>query len=159
MVDLQSIDYFCDQTRISEYCRLWGYLALQDGSDFSMGELLAFFYMRICSTCRLRSCWAQPFDRSRSRLRKRVFEVLDSLIEVDEPAEPKSLPSGLIEVEFDHVTFEYPGRPAVLDRFNLTLSANSDGPCGPYGRGKVDHREPRHAQLRFHCRKSPTLRN
>jgi ABC-type multidrug transport system fused ATPase/permease subunit len=55
---------------------------------------------------------------------ERVFEVLDAQVDVDEPEDPKPIPSGPIGVEFSNVTFEYPGRPAVLENFNITLEAN-----------------------------------
>jgi ABC-type multidrug transport system fused ATPase/permease subunit len=55
---------------------------------------------------------------------ERVFEILDAAVDVDEPAEPSPLPAGPIEVAFENVQFEYPGRPAVLKDLNLTLEAN-----------------------------------
>ncbi|MDP0498880.1 MAG: ABC transporter ATP-binding protein [Verrucomicrobiota bacterium JB022] len=54
---------------------------------------------------------------------ERVFEILDAPIEVQEPAEPKPFPSGKVEVHYDNVSFAYPGRPDVLDSFELTIPA------------------------------------
>jgi ATP-binding cassette subfamily B protein len=54
---------------------------------------------------------------------ERVFEILDAPVEVEDPAQPKPFPNGLLEVRFENVSFEYPGRPAVLEQFNLTLPA------------------------------------
>jgi ABC-type multidrug transport system fused ATPase/permease subunit len=53
----------------------------------------------------------------------RVFEILDAEVEVDDPPAPQPFPTGNIEVTFADVDFRYPGRPAVLERFNLTLEA------------------------------------
>ncbi len=102
-----------------------GYLVLQDTADFSMGELLAFFlyanmlYMPISQLHGLNHLIAAGRASG-----ERVFEVLDTQVEVDEPASPKPLTKGPLEVRFENVRFEYPGRPAVLDQFNLTLAAN-----------------------------------
>ena len=102
-----------------------GYLVLQDGADFSMGELLAFFlyanmlYLPIAQLHGLNHLIAAGRASG-----ERVFEVLDTPIEIDEPADPKTVPSGPLEIDFGRVTFEYPGRSAVLKNFELTLKAN-----------------------------------
>jgi ATP-binding cassette subfamily B protein len=102
-----------------------GYLVLQDTSDFSMGELLAFFlyanmlYLPIAQLHGLNHLIAAGRASG-----ERVFEVLDAAVDVDEPANPTPLPAGPIEVAFENVQFEYPGRPAVLKDLNLTLEAN-----------------------------------
>ncbi len=102
-----------------------GYLVLQDSAEFTMGELIAFFL--------LANMLYQPISQLHGLNHliaagrasgERVFEILDARIEVDEPADPKPLPPGPIEVRFEQVRFEYPGRPAVLDDFNLVLEAN-----------------------------------
>ena len=102
-----------------------GYLVLQKTSDFSMGELLAFFlyanmlYQPISQLHGLNHLIAAGRASG-----ERVFEVLDAAVDVDEPTEPTQLPAGPIEVAFEHVQFEYPGRPAVLKDLTLTLEAN-----------------------------------
>lgn len=102
-----------------------GYLVLQDSAEFSMGELIAFFL--------LANMLYQPISQLHGLNHliaagrasgERVFEILDARIEVAEPVDPRPLPAGPIEVVFDRVRFEYPGRPAVLDGFDLTLEAN-----------------------------------
>src|SRR4051794_20065226 len=47
----------------------------------------------------------------------RVFAVLDRAVEVEEREDARPLPSGPGSVEFDAVTFTYPGqrRPALTD--------------------------------------------
>lgn len=102
-----------------------GYLVLQNTADFTMGKLIAFFL--------LANMLYQPISQLHGLNHliaagrasgERVFEILDAQIDVAEPLQPKPLPAGPIEVDFADVCFEYPGRPAVLDNFNLTLEAN-----------------------------------
>ena len=102
-----------------------GYLVLNDASGFSMGKLLAFFlyanmlYQPIAQLHGLNHLIAAGRASG-----ERVFEVLDAAVDVDEPTEPTPLPTGPIEVAFENVQFEYPGRPAVLSDLDLTLQAN-----------------------------------
>lgn len=102
-----------------------GYLVLQDSSDFSMGELLAFFlyanmlYMPISQLHGLNHLIAAGRASG-----ERVFEILDATVDVDEPANPIPLPKAPIEVTFEDVQFEYSDRPAILNNLNLTLEAN-----------------------------------
>ncbi len=102
-----------------------GYLVLQEGTNFTMGKLVGFFlyanmlYMPISQLHGLNHLIAAGRASG-----ERVFEVLDTPIEVDEPAQPKPLPAGPIELHFDQVQFKYPERPAVLEDFELTLEAN-----------------------------------
>ena len=102
-----------------------GYLVLNDASGFSMGKLLAFFlyanmlYQPIAQLHGLNHLIAAGRASG-----ERVFEVLDAAVDVDEPTEPTPLPAGPIQVAFENVQFEYPGRPAVLSNLNLTLEAN-----------------------------------
>ena len=102
-----------------------GYLVLQESTDFGMPQLLTFFL--------LANMLYQPISQlhglnhliSAGRASgERVFEILDANIEVAEPAEPILLPKGPIKVVFDDVGFQYPGRPAVLNEFDLTLESN-----------------------------------
>jgi|TARA_B110000908_G_C10256705_1_gene456046 ABC-type multidrug transport system fused ATPase/permease subunit len=102
-----------------------GYLVLNDASGFSMGKLLAFFlyanmlYQPIAQLHGLNHLIAAGRASG-----ERVFEVLDAAVDVDEPTAPTPLPAGPIEVAFENVQFEYPGRPAVLSDLDLTLQAN-----------------------------------
>jgi ABC-type multidrug transport system fused ATPase/permease subunit len=102
-----------------------GYLVLQESAGFGMPQLLTFFL--------LANMLYQPISQLHGLNHliaagrasgERVFEVLDAQVEVDEPVDPQPLPAGAIQVAFENVRFEYPGRPAVLDNFDLTLEAN-----------------------------------
>lgn len=102
-----------------------GYLVLGESADFTMGKLIAFFllaqmlYMPISQLHGLNHLIAAGRASG-----ERVFEVLDTVIEVDEPANPLPMPNTAIKVDFASVSFQYPGRPAVLENFKLQLEPN-----------------------------------
>jgi ATP-binding cassette subfamily B protein len=54
---------------------------------------------------------------------ERVFEILDATVEVETPANPAPFPKQPLHLDFNKVAFEYPGRPAILHNFSLTLPA------------------------------------
>lgn len=100
-----------------------GYLILSGASDFDFPEMFAFImwanmlYMPIGQLHGLNHLIAAGKASG-----DRVFEILDAAVDVEDPAEPAPFPTGLLEVDFRAVTFEYPERPAVLKDFNLTLA-------------------------------------
>ena len=102
-----------------------GYFVIREVGDFSMGQLIGFFiyanmlYLPISQLHGLNHLIAAGRASG-----ERVFEVLDTQIEVDEPIEATPLKEGPIEVSFKNVSFEYPGRPALLEQLNLTIAAN-----------------------------------
>jgi ABC-type multidrug transport system fused ATPase/permease subunit len=102
-----------------------GYFVLQDTADFGMPQLLTFFL--------LANMLYQPISQLHGLNHliaagrasgARVFEILDAQVDVDEPDNPVPLSPGPISVEFDQVTFTYPGRPAVLEDFHIRLEPN-----------------------------------
>ncbi|MGJ8639888.1 MAG: ABC transporter ATP-binding protein [Opitutaceae bacterium] len=104
---------------------LGGYFVLQNDSDFTIGKLIAFFlyanmlYVPISQLHGLNHLIAAGRASG-----ERVFEVLDATVEVAQAENPKPMPSGPVEVTLKDVRFEYTGRPAVLEAFNLTMHAN-----------------------------------
>lgn len=102
-----------------------GYLVVQDSSDFSMSKLLAFFlyanmlYLPLSQLHGLNHLIAAGRASG-----ERVFEILDTVVDVEEPTTPVPVPEGPIEVAFEHVEFKYPNRPTVLKDLNLLLAAN-----------------------------------
>lgn len=54
---------------------------------------------------------------------ERVFEILDATVEVESPAQPACFPLEPLKVDFREVSFEYPGRPAILKDFTLAIPA------------------------------------
>ena len=102
-----------------------GYLVLQDASDFSMSELLAFFlYANMLYLPVAQLHGLNHLISAGQASGERVFEILDAADNVGEPTNPRPLPSGPIEVVFNTVEFKYPKRPTVLKNLNLTLEAN-----------------------------------
>lgn len=102
-----------------------GYLVLRDVSDFSMGELLAFFLYANMLYLPVAQLHALNHLISAGRASgERVFEILDAAVDICEPTCPRPLPEGPIEVEFRDVTYEYPERPAVIKGLNMKIAAN-----------------------------------
>lgn len=101
-----------------------GYLLLADTGNFGFPQLVAFIlyanmlYQPIGQLHGINHMLAAGKASG-----ERVFEILDAEVEVKETLHPKPFPSGLLEVKFDRVTFQYPGRPEVLQELNLTLPA------------------------------------
>ncbi|MGE9296323.1 MAG: ABC transporter ATP-binding protein [Puniceicoccales bacterium] len=101
-----------------------GYLILTGATDFGFPEMVSFIlyanmlYVPIGQLHGLNHLLVAGKASG-----ERVFEILDAPIEVEDPANPKPFPEGLLEVQFNDVTFQYPERPAVLENFKLTLEA------------------------------------
>ncbi len=73
---------------------------------------------------------------------ERLMELLATRSDIADPAQPRSLPrhGGGMKVEFDHVTFRYPSRPAhvVLDDLSLVIEPGETvALVGPSGAGKT----------------------
>ncbi|MFW2480804.1 MAG: ABC transporter ATP-binding protein [Lentimonas sp.] len=107
------------------YFVLQGNVDLQGHLEFTNGDLIAFFlyanmlYMPISQLHGLNHLIAAGRASG-----ERVFEVLDATVEVAEADSPKPMPTGPVQVSFENVRFEYTGRPAVLDNFDLEMGAN-----------------------------------
>jgi ABC-type multidrug transport system fused ATPase/permease subunit len=54
---------------------------------------------------------------------ERVFEILDTPLEVENPAHPEPFPDAPLHLSFNKVGFQYPGRPEVISDLNLELPA------------------------------------
>ncbi|WP_309398092.1 ABC transporter ATP-binding protein [Cerasicoccus maritimus] len=99
-----------------------GYLILSGNSEFGFPQMVAFLmwanmiYMPIGQLHQLNHLLVAGKASG-----ERVFEILDAPIEVENPEQPQQFPSGLLEIDFRNVTFQYPERPAVLKDFNLTI--------------------------------------
>jgi ATP-binding cassette, subfamily B, bacterial len=103
-----------------------GWLLMQSGPDgsFGYGDFVAFFaycallYQPISQLNGLNHLLAAGKASG-----ERVFEILDHPNDIESPPGAKPFPAGPVAAEFDDVTFCYPGRPEVLERFSLVLPA------------------------------------
>ncbi|MFD1048867.1 ATP-binding cassette domain-containing protein, partial [Kibdelosporangium lantanae] len=53
---------------------------------------------------------------------ERVYDIIDSQPEVTDPADPKPVPEGPLQVDLDHVTFGYSRSDPVLDDITITVT-------------------------------------
>jgi len=92
------------------------------GGDFTLGDFISFFaycslvYEPVSRLNQLNQLMASARASS-----DRVFEILDHPVEIASPAEPKPFPQGVPEIRYENVSYSYPGRPAVMENFSLTL--------------------------------------
>jgi len=101
-----------------------GYLILSGAGGFDFPEMIAFYFLANMLYMPISQLHGLNHLLTAGKASgDRVFEILDTPIEVEDPADPAAFPEGLLEVDFDQVTFRYPDRPAVLEHFNLTLAA------------------------------------
>lgn len=99
-----------------------GYLMLQENSAFQFPQMVAFLlYTRMLYEPLNQLHGINHMLAAGKASGDRVFEILDAKVEVEDPANPKPFPRSLPQVDFHNVTFQYPGRPAVLKNFNLTI--------------------------------------
>ncbi len=98
-----------------------GGLMLMEG-QLTIGAFVAFFaycsllYQPVSQLNNLNNLFSAARASS-----DRVFEILDHPVTIASPAHPKPFPKGVPTVRFESVAHTYPGRPAVLDAFSLTL--------------------------------------
>jgi ABC-type multidrug transport system fused ATPase/permease subunit len=99
-----------------------GLLLMQN--ELTLGAFVAFFaycsllYQPVSQLNNLNNLFAAARASS-----DRVFEILDHPVTIASPAQPRAFPAGVPEVRFESIAHLYPGRPAVLDGFSLTLPA------------------------------------
>jgi putative ABC transport system ATP-binding protein len=69
---------------------------------------------------------------------KKVLDVLDTPVEVEDPPHGRSLPSRALDIELDRVSFAYHGGPPVLVDISLTIPAGTRvAVVGTTGSGKT----------------------
>jgi ATP-binding cassette, subfamily B, bacterial len=101
-----------------------GYYMIREGSEFGYDDLVAFLMYAWMLYTPIGQLHGINHMLTAGRASgERVFEILDATVEVEDPADPLPWPEGPIEVVFDAVGFQYPGRPEVLTDFSLTLPA------------------------------------
>ena len=92
------------------------------GGDFTLGDFISFFaYCSLVYDPVSRLNQLNQLMASARASSDRVFEILDHQVEIASPAEPKPFPQGVPEIRYENVSYGYPGRPAVMENFSLTL--------------------------------------
>ncbi|MEX0323336.1 MAG: ABC transporter ATP-binding protein [Puniceicoccaceae bacterium] len=101
---------------------LGGWMILSGSTDFGFPKMFAFLiyaYMLYTPLGQLHGI--NHLIAAGKASGDRVFEILDAKVEVEQPADPKPFPHGLIDVRFNKVSFQYPERPEVLTNFQLEM--------------------------------------
>lgn len=109
------------------------------GGDMTLGALMAFlaylamFYAPLTNLAQL-TTWLTSFMTASQR----VFELLDTPIQVRDSGGTMTLPSGAGHVRFEDVTFGYDRNRPILKRFNLEIQPGETiGVVGRSGSGKT----------------------
>lgn len=101
-----------------------GWFLMQGRADFGFPQLIAFIlyanmlYQPIGQLHGINHMLAAGKASG-----ERVFEILDAPVEVSNPPQPRPFPVGPVAVQFEGVSFRYPGRPEVLEAFDLAIPA------------------------------------
>jgi len=115
---------------------LGGYLALNGA--ISLGTFLAFtlYLAQLVAPTRMLTMLLVLGQQARASV-ERVLEIIDSLPEIAEPADPRPLPAGPLNVRFTGVRFGYQATEPVLNAFDLDVPAGATlALVGPSGSGK-----------------------
>src|SRR4029077_19633084 len=115
---------------------LGGYLALI--GTISLGTFLAFtlYLAQLVALTRMLTLLLVLGQQARASV-ERVLEIIDSLPEITERADPLPLPSGSLAVEFNGARFGYSPEDPVLQSFDLRVPAGSTvALVGASGSGK-----------------------
>ena len=109
----------------------------------SLGELsesVLYVMLVASSVAVLAEVWGEVVRAAGAT--ERLMELLATRSDIADPAQPRTLPraGGGLKVEFDHVTFRYPSRPAhaVLNDLSLAIEPGETvALVGPSGAGKT----------------------
>jgi len=110
------------------------------GGRLTLGELLAFLFLVTLFVGPVQ-IGTEVLNEAQNAIAgwRRVLNVLDSPADVADPGERgQALPRGPIDVRFEHVSFAYPGGPAVLVDVDLALQPRARvAVVGETGSGKT----------------------
>jgi putative ABC transport system ATP-binding protein len=103
------------------------------------GQLIAFFFLTNLLIEPLQIVVETlEFSQSAASGLRRVIEVLDSEVEIEDPDDPESLRADGLSVRFDRVRFAYPGGPDVLSDVSLEIPVGARvAVVGETGSGKT----------------------
>lgn len=110
------------------------------GGHLTAGQLIAFLF--------LMTLFVQPmmmateiFNEAQNAIAgwRRVLSVLDTVPDIADPGEAgRVLPRGPVRVNFDEVTYSYPGGPVVLDHIDVEITPGTRlAVVGETGSGKT----------------------
>lgn len=108
----------------STVAALWFGAQRIESGDMQIGSLIAFmaYLLFVLMSVMMATFMATMIPRA-SVSAGRIMEVLDTQSTVVDPANPKSIPGGPVEVEFHGVEFHYPGAESAVLR-NISLTAH-----------------------------------
>ncbi|MBW8172129.1 ABC transporter ATP-binding protein/permease [Ornithinimicrobium sp. Arc0846-15] len=108
----------------STVAALWFGAHRIESGDMQIGALTAFmaYLLFVLMSVMMATFMATMIPRA-SVSAGRIMEVLDTQSTVVDPANPKPIPSGPVEVEFHSVEFNYPGAESAVLR-NVSLTAH-----------------------------------
>lgn len=116
-----------------------GFMVFNGDQTLSIGTLIAFFllanmlYQPIAQLHGLNHLLAAGRASG-----ERVFEILDTPIDVADAQEAKDIQTRDLSIRFDNVSFQYPERAAVISNFNLLIEKNKvTALVGHTGAGKT----------------------
>lgn len=108
------------------------------GAGTSAGTLLAFLFLVNLLVQPIQTL-VETLNHAQSAAAgvRRILSVLDSPIEIDEPANPVPLPDGPLDIEFENVTFYYHEDAPLFEDLSLSIAAGSRvAVVGETGSGK-----------------------
>lgn len=116
-----------------------GYMVFNGDQSLSIGTLIAFFllanmlYQPIAQLHGLNHLLAAGRASG-----ERVFEILDTPIDVDDAKDARPIQGRDLSIRFDNVSFQYPGRDDVISNLNLLIEKNKvTALVGHTGAGKT----------------------
>lgn len=116
-----------------------GYMVFNGDQSLSIGTLIAFFllanmlYQPIAQLHGLNHLLAAGRASG-----ERVFEILDTPIDVDDAKDAQPIQRRDLSIRFDNVSFQYPGRDDVISNLNLLIEKNKvTALVGHTGAGKT----------------------
>ncbi len=107
--------------------------------ELTIGEFMLFITLLLMLVWPLEALgWIINLGQRAVASAGRSFAWLDGIEPMPEPADPKSLPSGPLRVDFEHVRFGYGSEAEVLRGVELALEPGEIvAVCGPTGAGKT----------------------
>lgn len=116
-----------------------GGVVIGAGQGMTAGELVAFFFLTNLLIEPLQIVVETlEFSQSAASGLRRVIEVLDGEIEIEEPEHPQDLPDRGLSVSFEDVGFSYPAGGDVLTDIRVDIAAGSRvAIVGETGSGKT----------------------